>query len=330
VRTVPKIIAIVVALALVAGVACEVSPWPSALAIRYVFDVDARRTNALLAARVPAGVSARRDEIYDPGNPQARLDVYYPVAAHEAHVALLTVVWIHGGGFLAGSKDQISNYAQILAAGGFTVVAVDYSLAPESNYPTPLRQLNVALAYLQNNAARLHVDPRRFVLAGDSAGALLAAQVANLSTSADYARTLDLEPALKPSQIVGLLLYCGPYDMRPLAAGGPPGWFVHTVLWSYSGRRDFANDPRLATLAVVNYLTPQFPPSFISVGNADPLSQQSHALAAALTSLGVRVDSLFFANDYAPPLPHEYQFNLNADAARLALARAQMFLASRH
>jgi hypothetical protein len=37
------------------------------------------------------------------------------------------------------------------------------------------------------------------------------------------------------------------------------------------------------------------------------------------------VDSLFFADDYATRLPHEYQFNLNTDAARLALERAQIF-----
>lgn len=213
-RTVPKIIAIAAALAWLGWVAIEVSPWPSALAIRYVFDADARRTNAALAGRVPAGVSVRRNEIYDPGDPDARLDVYYPAAAQQAGEALLTVVWIHGGGLLAGSKDQIANYAQILTAGGYTVVAVDYSVAPERKYPTPLRQLNGALAYLQENAARLHIDPRRFVLAGDSAGALLAAQVANLVTSAAYARTLDLAPTLKPAQIVGLLLYCGPYDLR--------------------------------------------------------------------------------------------------------------------
>jgi acetyl esterase/lipase len=328
VRIVPRILVIAAALILVVLVAIQADPWPSALAIRYVFDTDAWRTNAALAGRVPGGISARRNEIYDPGDPDARLDVFYPAAAQAKDQALLTVVWIHGGGFLSGSKDQIANYAQILAAGGYTVVAVNYSLAPERTYPTPLRQLNAALVYLQQNAARLHIDPQRFVLGGDSAGALLAAQIANVVTSSDYARTLDLAAPLKPYQIVGLLLYCGPYDMRPRAAGGALGWFVRTVLWSYSGQRDFANDPRLATLAVVNYLTPQFPPSFISVGNADPLSKQSHALAAALTGLGVRVDSLFFADDYAPPLPHEYQFNLNTEAARLALERTREFLAS--
>jgi acetyl esterase len=330
VRTTSTIIAITATLVLGVWVAIEVSPWPSALAIRYLFDSDAWRTNAALAGRVPAGVEARRNESYDPGEPDARLDVFYPAVAHAEHRALLTIVWIHGGAFLSGSKDQITNYAQILAAGGYTVVTVDYSLAPERKYPTPLRQLNAALTYLQENAAWLHVDPQRFVVAGDSAGALLAAQVANIVTSPDYAHALGLTPTLKPSQIVGLLLYCGPYEMRRPAAAAAPGWFLRTVLWSYSGRRDFASDPRLATLAVVNYLTPQFPPSFISVGNADPLSQQSHALAAALRARGVRVDSLFFADDYAARLPHEYQFNLNTDAARLALERAQKFLTSLH
>jgi len=42
------------------------------------------------------------------------------------------------------------------------------------------------------------------------------------------------------------------------------------------------------------------------------------------------VDSLFFADHYAPRPPHEYQFNLNTDAARLALERAQKFLTSLH
>ena len=179
-RTTSTIIAITATLVLGVWVAIEVSPWPSALAIRYLFDSDAWRTNAALAGRVPAGVEARRNESYHPGEPDARLDVFYPAVAHAEHRALLTIVWIHGGAFLSGSKDQITNYAQILAAGGYTVVTVDYSLAPERQYPTPLRQLNAAPTYLQENAAWLHVDPQRFVVAGDSAGALLAAQVANI------------------------------------------------------------------------------------------------------------------------------------------------------
>jgi acetyl esterase/lipase len=276
---------------------------------------------------VPAGVSAFLNESYDPADPAARLDVFYP-SATPPDGALVTVVWIHGGGFVSGSKEQIANYARILASRGYTVVGVDYSIAPESTYPTPLREANVALGYLQREARRLHVDPNRFVLAGDSAGALIAAQVASIITSSQYAQLVEVSPRLAPSQLAGVVLYCGPYDLEPPKQAGSPGWFGRTLLWSYSGRRDFAHDPRLPTLAIVNYLTPQFPPSFISVGDADPLAAQSYVLAHDLARLGVRVDTLFFPAAYAPPQPHEYQFNLDTEAARLALQRSTEFLAT--
>ena len=54
-----------------------------------------------------------------------------------------------------------------LSDAGFTVVSIRYTLAPEGRYPTPTRQLLQALAYLRDNADRFHVDPDRFVLAGD-------------------------------------------------------------------------------------------------------------------------------------------------------------------
>jgi acetyl esterase len=307
--------------------ALETSPWPSALLIRIGFDIGGRRTNRALAHRVPPGLSALLNESYDPADPGARLDVFYPSAA-PGNRELLTIVWIHGGGFVAGNKDQIASYAKILAASGYTVVTVNYSIAPERTYPTPLRQVNAALAYLAREAPRLHVDPNRFVLAGDSAGALIATQVANMITSPDYARLLGISPMLRPSQIKGVLLYCGPYDLEPTRQGGTPGWFGRSVLWAYSGRRDFVNDSQLRTLAVINYLTPRFPPSFISVGNADPLAQHSYRLAAALTRLGAKVDTLFFPNDYSPGLPHEYQFSLDGAAGRLALRRSSEFVAS--
>lgn len=316
----------VAALLLVAAV--EISPWPSALLIRWAFDASGERANASLASLVPAKITAHPDEIYDPGDPDARLDVFYPDDP-QAGQGLLTIVWIHGGGFVSGSKDQIANYARILAGSGYAVAGVDYSVAPGSTYPTPLLQVNQALAYLARNAQRLHVDPRRLVLAGDSAGAQLAAQLANVITSPAYARTVGITPSIAPGQLVGVLLYCGPYAMTGSVTGGPfARWFARTVQWSYSGRRDYARDPRGATLAVENFVTPGFPPTFISVGNGDSLASQSYALAEALRREGVRVDALFFARGYRPELPHEYQFFLDTEEARLALNRSQRFLVS--
>jgi acetyl esterase len=305
--------------------ALHLSPWPAALAIRLVFEAGGRQMNAALERFVPVSqVTGVLDEPYAPADPDARLDVFYPRGLSR-DAALLTVVWIHGGAFVAGSKEEVRNYVKILAAHGVTAVAVDYSLAPARTYPTPVRQVNAALAYLAENAARLHVDPGRFVLAGDSAGAQLAAQLANLTNSPDYAREVGIAPALRGDQLAGVLLYCGPYG-SPGRGGDAASFFVRSVLWSYSGRRDFRRDPGFASMFVAEHLSAAFPPTFISVGNADPLAPDSYAFARALTNLGVPVESLFFPADQAPPLPHEYQFNLAGEAGQEALTRSLAFL----
>jgi acetyl esterase/lipase len=303
------------------------SPWPSALAIRAVFDIGGARLNGLLASQVPAGVAVEANQPFDADAPELRLDVYFPGAIRNTERELLTVIWIHGGGFVAGSKAQVANYAKILAARGYTVVAVDYSLAPAKSYPAPLREVNTSLAYLVRHAHRLHVDPARLVLAGDSAGALLAAQLANLMTAPSYARALGIIPAVTAEQLRGVLLYCGPYDVRPVR-GRSPGWFAHSVLWAYMGHRDFARDPLLATLRIAAHVTPQFPRSFVSVGDADPLAAQSYELAGALRDQGVEIETEFFDRPEPHALSHEYQFDLRLPEARQALERSVQFLQS--
>jgi acetyl esterase/lipase len=308
--------------------ASRFSPWPAALGIRLVFEADGRRMNAALGRYVPAdAVTGVLDEHYDPGDSDARLDVFYPQAARPGE-SLLTIVWIHGGAFVAGSKAEVRNYVKILAAHGFTTVAVDYSLAPGRTYPTPVRQVNAALAYLAGNAARLHVDANRFVLAGDSAGAQLAAQLANLTTSPDYARAVGIAPALERRQLAGALLYCGFYGSPGGGDSYGGSFYVRSVLWAYSGRRDSRHQPGFALVFVGEHLSAAFPPTFLTVGNADPLAAQSHALAHSLQALGVPVETLFFPADHTPPLPHEYQFNLAGEPGRRALERSLAFLAT--
>lgn len=167
------------ALPVLLGGAAVLSPWPGTLLIRALFGRGAARASAALGPHVPTGVSSRLDIPYDPADRDALLDIHWPPgeAAHPA------VVWMHGGAFVSGSRRDVANYLRVLAGQGFTAVGVGYSIAPGATYPTPLRQLDAALGFLQREAARLRLDPTRIVLAGDSAGAQLAAQMANLVTS---------------------------------------------------------------------------------------------------------------------------------------------------
>jgi acetyl esterase/lipase len=306
-------------------VASEASPWPRALLIRQAFNHDAARVAAALLKHVPAGVASRPDVQYSNGQ-DAFLDVYYPERVEGSDAVLPTIVWVHGGAWISGSRKDVGNYLSILASGGYTAVSVDYSTAPGATYPTPVRQVNEALAYLAKNGRRLHVDASRIVLAGDSAGAQIVAQIANMISVRSYADAVGISPALGRNGLKGVILHCGAYDIGIANFKGPYGGFLRTVLWSYLGTRDFKDEPAAATASVVNYLTPDFPPAFISSGNGDPLTPQSRAMVEALTRQGVSIDVLFFPDETTPALPHEYQFNLDTEAGQLALQRTRAFL----
>jgi acetyl esterase/lipase len=289
-------------------------------------DRQARALSRSLAKHVPAGVRARRVR-YDRASAAGWLDVYQPAAAPRTGSA--TVAWVHGGAWVSGGRHLVGNYLKILAGHGHAVVGIGYTLAPKAHYPTPVLQVGAALTFLADNADRLGLDTSRLVIAGDSAGAQIAAQVATIITSPPYARLVGIAPPVDPSIVRGAILYCGAYDVTRMDLGGPFAGFLRTVLSAYAGHEDFLTDSRFAPASVVNHVTAAFPPTFISVGNADPLREHSHAFAQALRERGVPVRTVFFPDDHGPALPHEYQFDLDTDAGRLALERSLAFLEER-
>lgn len=153
------------------AIAFKVSPWPRVLLIRSTGN-DGMETADANEPFVPDDVDASLDLVYDARSAQGRLDVFRPAAASAP---LPAVVWVHGGGSVAGNKTPLRPYLKVLASHGFVVVNVEYTHAPEATWPTPVTQLNNALAYLVAHADELGIDPDQLVLAGDSAGAHIAA-----------------------------------------------------------------------------------------------------------------------------------------------------------
>ncbi|WP_024796969.1 alpha/beta hydrolase [Tomitella biformata] len=318
----------VVAGLVVAGlVAVNVSPWPGTMVIRKVFEMDANKTTTALDKHAPAGITLIANQQYRNGDPDAYLDVYFPEATADG-AALPTLIWTHGGAWVSGSKSNYNGYYQLLANEGYAVVSLGYSVGPNQTYPTAVRQLNDAHAYVVANAERLHVDPGNIILAGDSAGSQLSSQLATAITSPDYASELGITPALKPEQLRGIVLNCGIFDMpRMLEGGGIIGWGIDQSLWAYTGDRNLGKSAALQQMSTLDRVTGDYPPAYISGGNGDPLTDtQSKPLAEKLAGLGVDVTTLFFPADYEPKLPHEYQFNIDNAGGQQALQQTIDFL----
>lgn len=317
-------LALLVAL-LILGLVAFLSPWPAALLIRAVFEDGARQTQAEIKPYIPADVDARLGLSYGAPGTDQTFDLFRPSGVSGP---LPTVVWIHGGAWISGSSANVNPYAQILASHGYAVASLNYTLAPEASYPTALIQLNAALGHLVDNARELGLDPDRIVLAGDSAGSNLASQVAVLTTSPAYADLIGLEPAIDADRLRGMLLNCGVYDVSGIPdAPGLTGWGFRVALWAYIGAKDWLNHPGGQEMSTLNYVTADFPTTWITGGNGDPLTKtQSIPLADKLDGLGVDVTRLFYPDDHEPSLPHEYQFHLDFEDAHSALHDALEFL----
>ncbi len=89
------------------------------------------------------------------------------------------LIYLHGGGWTFGSINSCSRFCDAIAASGAArVLAIDYSLAPESPFPAALNDCTAALEYAHTNAAILKTTPALISIGGDSAGGNLAVAAA--------------------------------------------------------------------------------------------------------------------------------------------------------
>lgn len=276
---------------------------------------------------VPDGISEHLDQVYDPTHPRARYDVFYPA---DAEGPLTTIFWVHGGGFIGGAKEPLRNYLRILASHGFTTVNVEYTHAPEATYPGPIVQLNQAIEAALLRAREFHIDPNRIVLAGDSAGAHMSAQAAMAIAQPGYAQAAELPHVIDPESLIGTVQFSGPYDLSLADFSNPAtAFFMRTIMWAYSGKRDFLTDENFSYCNLIQHVTSDYPPTFVSTGPADDLLPQNEAWVDALERAGVRYTALFFdPATTGPDIGHEYQMRLAEPQAQEVMHAVIAFLRS--
>ncbi|WP_227674610.1 alpha/beta hydrolase [Psychrobacter jeotgali] len=165
------------------------------------------------------GVGVSKNILYG-DEPLQDLDVYYPKALAQAMQAKRTVnvsypmvVFVHGGSWESGNKDEYAFVGQSLAQAGYITAVINYRKAPEHVYPDYVEDTAQAIAWSYNNASNLHADPQRFAVIGHSAGAFNAlAAVSNEDFLAPY--------GISPNDISAVIGIAGPYSYDFRQYGG--------------------------------------------------------------------------------------------------------------
>ncbi|WP_336759110.1 alpha/beta hydrolase [Paenibacillus sp. USHLN196] len=302
------------------GVGTQWTPKITVFLLKSFIETASRDTNRK-DAMISDGITHVADVPYaDEGRNDSTLDIYYPSVTTEI---LPVVLWVHGGGWVLGDKEDIADYAIQLAEQGYVVVSMNYALAPDTKYPIPVIQTNQALTYVKNHADEFQGDPENIFLAGNSAGAQIASQTAAVVTNPSLAKLMNIMPTVDPEELRGVLLFCGPYNLSTVANTGFP--LIRTFLWSYTGIKTFEDYPRLDEMSTVLQATTEYPPAFITSGNDDPLTSQSVELAQVLKRLDVDAETLFFSTS-SEKLGHDYQFDLESEAGQQAMQSAVRFM----
>lgn len=242
---------------------------------------DYRRRMAELAGPAAPLPPELRVEDHDAGHDAGGLTLrsYRPAGAEGVLPALL---YFHGGGWVMGS---IASHEPITAAlalqAGIAVFSVEYRLAPEHPFPAGFSDGINALRWLTEQAAALRIDPGRLAIGGDSAGANLAAAIAQQCRDIPLAAQMLAYPALDdyfdtPSYHQNAE---GPFLTRALAQAF---WGHYTAGQGAQGR------PEIAPLR--NEALQGLPPAILLVAEHDPLRDEGAAYAAKLRNAGVAVD----------------------------------------
>ncbi len=158
------------------------------------------------ALKIIHPIKAVKDISY--GNqPWQQLNIYPQKNNQQAPV----VVFIYGGGWSKGSKEQYHFVADGLTRKGYLVVIPDYIKYPAGQFPTFVEDIALATAWVKNNIGKYGGNPSQMLLVGHSAGAHTGAL---LVTDPSYFKTVGLTPA----DVKGFVGLSGPYNFTPKAA----------------------------------------------------------------------------------------------------------------
>ncbi len=215
-----------------------------------------------------------------------QLDLYIPRTAPTGPVPI--ALYVHGGGFTAGDKSDLSpTFLDALTSAGYAVASVNYRLAPASHFPAQIEDIKCAIRYLRAKASHYRVNGSQIFAFGTSVGGQL---VALAALTGSHSRFDVGAYATEPSNVAAVVDMFGPANLTQAASG-----FSSSGIQDAFGRNDHRD---LVLASPVHYVAPHAPPILLIQGTDDTkvLKSQSVELYRDLKSAGDQAQLLLVQN----------------------------------
>lgn len=190
---------------------------------------------------------------------------------------------IHGGGFNTSFPEVDDKYMQMFSDKlGIKVINIDYTLAPEAQFPVAMNQCKAVVEYAKAHAEELKIDTERMSIGGYSAGGNLSAAV----ILSDPERTLGIKGCI--IAYAPMDIYTDPY-LKPSPKGCIPPQAARIADPCYfqdkEGRKNPLISPAFSTVDFVK----GFPPTYVATASQDSLCQEGEKFKDTLIAAGVDV-----------------------------------------
>ena len=211
-------------------------------------------------------------------NRDNKVDLYLPRGTDSPAPVL---VYIHGGGWVGGSKESSVLRLIPWMEMGWAVVNVQYRLGEVSLAPAAVEDCLCALRWIIRNASNYNIDPERIVVTGNSAGGHLALTTGMVPASAGLDRQC---PGSETLSVAAIINWYGITDVSDLLDG--PNTKSYAVEWMGSMPNRFEIAERVSPLT---YVRSGLPPILTIHGDADPTVPYQHGvqLHEELSKVGV-------------------------------------------
>ncbi len=214
-------------------------------------------------------------------NRENNVDLYLPRGADGPTPVLM---YIHGGGWVGGSKE--ANVLRLLPwlERGWAVVNVQYRLGQVALAPAAVEDCLCALRWVIRNAEQYNIDTNRIVVTGNSAGGHLSLTTGMIPASAGLDRQC---PGNEELSVAAIINWYGITDVGDLLDG--ENMKTYAVQWMGSMPDRFEIAERVSPLT---YVREGLPPILTIHGDADRVVPHQHAvrLTDALESAGVTTE----------------------------------------